>query len=107
MSNAAHPLRNARRRFVADYDAFWQEQQGWTSGGGWYELPLQPERRSEAEVPSQHRSAFRRREALRAEAQRLLAEALGAAQEPSRPQAPRSGAGGPRYPYRGVRAEAS
>lgn len=107
VSNAAHPLRNARRRFVADYDAFWQEQQGWTSGGGWYELPLQPARRSEAEVPSQHRSAFRRREALRAEAQRLLAEALGAAQEPSRPRAPRSGAAGPRYPYRGVRAEAS
>ncbi|WP_426661354.1 VirK/YbjX family protein [Rhodanobacter aciditrophus] len=76
VGNAAHPLRNARRRFVADYDAFWQEQQGRDVGGGWYELPLRPQRRTEVEVPSQHRSAFRKREALREEAERLLVEAL-------------------------------
>ncbi|MBD8879677.1 DUF535 family protein [Rhodanobacter sp. 7MK24] len=78
VGNAAHPLRNPRRRFVADYDAYWEEQQGRAAGGGWYELPLQPLRKAEADVPSQHRSAFRKREALRMEAERLLVEALGA-----------------------------
>lgn len=81
VGNAVHPLRNARRRFVADYDAFWQEQQGRAVGDGWYELPLRPQRRTEVEVPSQHRSAFRKREALRMEAERLLVEALGAVPE--------------------------
>lgn len=77
VGNAAHPLRNARRRFVADYDAFWEEQQGRAIDGGWFELPVQPERKTEVDVPSQHRSAFRKREALRMEAERLLLDALG------------------------------
>lgn len=77
VGNAAHPLRDPRRRFVADYDAYWQEQQGRPVGNGWYELPLQPQRKTAADVPSQHRSAFRKREAIRTEAERLLADALG------------------------------
>jgi len=78
VGNAAHPLRNPRRRFVADYDAYWGEQQGSATADGWYELPLQPQRKTEADVPSQHRSAFRRREALRTEAERLLVDAMDA-----------------------------
>lgn len=89
IGNAAHPLREARRSFVADYDAFWQEQQGREVGGGWYELPSQPERKTESEVPSQHRSAFRKREALRLEAERLLIDAMGAVPERHRSPAPR------------------
>ncbi|HEX8778502.1 MAG TPA: DUF535 family protein [Rhodanobacter sp.] len=107
VGNAAHPLRNARRRFMADYDAFWQEQHGRAVAGGWYELPLQPGRRTEAEVPSHHRSAFRRREALRAEAERLLVEALGAPSEHQRPRAPRFEASSPHQLFQGVCAEAS
>ncbi len=103
VGNAAHPLRNARRRFVADYDAFWQEQQGRAVDGGWYELPLEPERKTAAEVPSQHRSAFRKREALRMEAERLLIDALGALPERLRPRTQRTVH--PSFP--GVRAEAS
>lgn len=81
VGNAAHPLRNPRRRFVADYDAYWEEQQGSAVGDGWYALPLRPVRKTEAEVPSQHRSAFRKREAIRMEAERLLVDALGAPAE--------------------------
>lgn len=76
VGNAAHPLRNARRHFVADYDTFWQEQQGRAVDGGWFELPLLAERKSEAEVPSNHRSAFRKREALREQAEHILRDAL-------------------------------
>lgn len=78
VSNVAHPLRKVRDKFMADYDAFWQEQKGEDAGNGWFLLPEQPSRKSEADVPSQHRSAFRRREALRAEAERLLTDALSA-----------------------------
>lgn len=77
VGNAAHPLRNPRRRFVADYDTYWEEQRGRATADGWYELPLQPKRKTEADVPSQHRSAFRKREALRMEAECLLVDALG------------------------------
>lgn len=107
VGNAAHPLRNARRRFVADYDAFWQEQQGREVSGGWYELPVQPERKSEAEVPSQHRSTFRKREALRMEAERLLVEALGVMPEHQRTRAPRPETSNSRHPLQGICAEAT
>ena len=107
VGNAAHPLRNARRRFVADYDAFWQEQQGRAVAGGWYELPLQPERKTEAEVPSQHRSAFRKRETLRMAAERLLIDALGAPWERQRERALRFEASSPHQLFQGVCAEAS
>lgn len=81
VGNAAHPLRNPRRRFVADYDAYWEEQQGSAMRGGWYELPLQAQRRIEAAVPSKHRSAFRKREAIRIDAERMLLDAMGAMPE--------------------------
>lgn len=76
VSNAAHPLRKTRDRFQADYDSFWQEQKGEDIGNGWFLLPEAPSRKSESEVSSQHRSAFRRREALRLGAEQLLTEAL-------------------------------
>lgn len=79
VSNAAHPLRRNGRKFEADYDGFWQEQKGTPIRHGWYLLPAAPGRKSEADVPSQHRSAFRRREALRTAAERLLIDALGPA----------------------------
>ncbi|WP_266156664.1 VirK/YbjX family protein [Dyella silvatica] len=78
VSNAAHPLRAVRSRFQADYDGFWQEQGGRRVGNGWFILPQEPSRKSEADVASNHRSAFRRREALRLGAEQLLADALGA-----------------------------
>jgi uncharacterized protein VirK/YbjX len=107
VGNAAHPLRNAGRRFVADYDAFWQEQQGRAIGNGWFELPLQPEHRSEAEVPSHHRSAFRKREALRMHAEHLLTEALGAAPEYHQSRVPGPEMPSSRHPFQGVCVEAS
>ena len=105
VGNAAHPLCNARRRCVADYDAFWQEQQGRAVDGGWFELPVAGAHKTEAEVPSQHRSAFRKREALRMEAERLLVVALDAAPERWRQQgrpAPK-----PRRPFQETLAQAS
>jgi len=77
ISNDAHPLRRHGRKFEADYDAYWQEQKGVPDRHGWYEMPASLARKTEADVPSNHRSAFRKREALRIEAERLLTEALG------------------------------
>jgi uncharacterized protein len=86
ISNDAHPLRRTGRPVLCDYDAFWQEQQGTAIAGGWFALPASLHRKSEAEVSSQHRAAFRRREALRGEAEQLLLNALG--DVPSKPAAP-------------------
>ncbi|WP_240669209.1 DUF535 family protein [Dyella sp. M7H15-1] len=76
VSNEAHPLRRKGRAIFSDYDAFWEEQQGQLTKGGWYALPSTPTHKSEAEVPSNHRSAFRKREAFRLQAERLLINAL-------------------------------
>lgn len=77
--NGAHPLQRKRDVFLSDYDAFWIEQGGTPIVDGWFALPLTPARKTAADVPSQHRSAFRRREALRTHAEGLLAAALPAA----------------------------
>ncbi|GAA0721715.1 hypothetical protein GCM10009105_32290 [Dokdonella soli] len=77
VSNAVHPLRHRRRRFDADYDSFWLEQKGHVRKDGLFALPVAPARKTEADVPSHHRSAFRKREALRVESERLLTDALG------------------------------
>jgi len=79
VSNQAHPLRRSGRPVLSDYDAFWEEQQGAAIAGGWYALPASPGRKSETDVSSQHRSAFRRREALRREAEQRVLHALGGA----------------------------
>ena len=76
ISNDAHPLRRSGRPLHADYDAFWAEQHGQPVAGGWYVLPSTQMHKSEAQVPSHHRSAFRRREAFRRQAERLLTQAL-------------------------------
>lgn len=76
IGNDAHPLRRAGRALHADYDAFWEEQQGRRIGGGWYALPPSPPRKTLAQVPSSQRAAFRRREALRQAAESLLIGAL-------------------------------
>lgn len=104
IGNTAHPLRRPGHRFVADYDAYWQEQQGRKVGGGWYELPLQPQCKTEVDVPSQHRSAFRKREAIRREAERLLIDALGVMPERHRQHAAKPDFG---HLFHGVCAEAS
>jgi uncharacterized protein VirK/YbjX len=77
VGNAAHPLRQVREKFQADYDAFWLEQKGRNVGDGWFMLPEAMSRKSESEVSSHHRSAFRRREAMRVDAEQLLINALG------------------------------
>ncbi|GGA11420.1 VirK/YbjX family protein [Dyella caseinilytica] len=107
ISNDAHPLRHTGRPLHSDYDAFWQEQHGTLAEDGWYALPPAQNHKSEAEVASHHRSAFRRREALRRQAEQLLINAL---EQPvlrlpeHRPQALRATAGRPSPEYR---AEAS
>jgi len=78
VSNAAHPLRPVREKFQADYDGFWLEQKGRDMGDGWFMLPETLHRKSEWEVPSHHRSAFRRREAMRILAEQLLIKTLSA-----------------------------
>jgi uncharacterized protein len=107
ISNEAHPLRRTGRPLLSDYDAFWREQHGQPVEGGWYQLPPTQVHKSEAEVPSHHRSAFRRREALRRQAEQLLIQALEqpVPRQPEHPpQASRAAAG---RPLPGFRAETS
>lgn len=47
------------------YDSFWQELASQQQPAGWYQLPRYEAQRSIEEVASKHRSAFRKREALR------------------------------------------
>jgi uncharacterized protein VirK/YbjX len=75
VSKDAHPLRG-RDRFHADYDAYWLEQGGVAVDGGWYQLPATLHHRTESEVESKHRAAFRRRADLRWAAVQLLSGAL-------------------------------
>jgi uncharacterized protein len=76
VGNAAHPLRRKGHKFMADYDEFWQEQLAVAEPQDWYRLPNNVHRKTEAEVPSNHRSAFRRREDLRVKAEDVLLDAL-------------------------------
>lgn len=74
VSNLAHPFAGEADKIKADYDSFWEECQGVLQPDGFYALPAHEPERSEAQVESKHRSAFRRREMLRREAcARLLA----------------------------------
>lgn len=49
----------------SSYDAFWAEVTPEVDGQGWYQLPRQEAERNVEQVESKHRSAFRKREALR------------------------------------------
>ncbi|MGO4701811.1 VirK/YbjX family protein [Dyella sp. 2RAB6] len=76
VANLAHPFAGEADKIKADYDAFWQECQGEPLTDGFYALPAQEPLRDETQVESKHRSAFRKREALRREACGLLVTAL-------------------------------
>jgi len=76
VANLAHPFAGEADKIKADYDAFWQECQGEPLADGFYALPAQESLRDETQVESKHRSAFRKREALRREACELLVDAL-------------------------------
>ncbi|WP_243050812.1 DUF535 family protein [Dyella sp. RRB7] len=74
VSNLSHPFAGEADKIKADYDSFWEECQGVLQPDGFFALPTAEPERDEAQVESKHRSAFRRREALRREAcARLLA----------------------------------
>jgi len=76
VSNDAHPFSGEDDKIKADYDSFWVECQGERLPDGFYALPLHEPVRDEAQVESKHRSAFRKREALRHTACALMANAL-------------------------------
>jgi uncharacterized protein VirK/YbjX len=95
ISNEAHPLRRSGRPLFSDYDAFWEEQGGTRIGGGWYVLPSSLVQKTQMEVRSQHRAAFRRREALRQEAEQLLVHALAPSLPDSRRDVRRASRTGP------------
>lgn len=76
VGNAAHPFADHPGKIKADYDGFWLECGGAASRDGFYELPPREPVRDIATVDSKHRSAFRRREALRALACAQLLDAL-------------------------------
>ena len=76
VGNAAHPFAGTPGKIKADYDSFWLENDGLAHADGFYDLPPHEPLRDIQEVDSKHRSAFRKREALREEATRLLWQAL-------------------------------
>ena len=80
VGNRHHPAPRAgwrgRRKVQADYDAFWLSAGGVADARGMFRLPPCEAERLESEVESRKRAEFRRRERLRAEADRLLLDAL-------------------------------
>jgi uncharacterized protein VirK/YbjX len=64
ISDAAH---TCSHKLKSSYDAFWLEAQASRHDRHWYRLPAREPVRDIAEVKSQRRSEFRRREALREE----------------------------------------
>lgn len=74
ISDAAH---TCSHKLKSSYDAFWLEAQAKRHDRHWYRLPEREPVRDIAEVKSQRRSEFRRREALREE----IAEAIRKAWE--------------------------
>ena len=75
VSQQAHPFAATRGKIKADYDSFWQECEGRKHRDGFYDLPAREPVRDETQVESKHRSAFRKREALRWEACHLFVQA--------------------------------
>lgn len=76
ISNQAHPFAGERGKIKADYDGFWRECRGELREDGFFGLPPREPSRDELQVESKHRSAFRKREQLRAQACALLIEAI-------------------------------
>lgn len=76
ISQAAHPFSLTRGKIKADYDSFWIECNGQLNKDGFYDLPAREPVRDEMQVESKHRSAFRKREALRWEVTHLFVDAL-------------------------------
>ena len=72
ISDAAHSCSDKLR---SSYDTFWQELHGVAHEQHWYRLPECEPARDIAEVKSQRRSEFRRREALRDAALAQIREA--------------------------------
>ena len=81
VSNAVHPFAGMADKIKADYDGFWLESGGVRATDGMFDLPATEPVRDIADVESKHRSAFRKREALRLDACALLATALGTPRE--------------------------
>jgi len=78
VGNGAHPFAGQPHKIKANYDGFWQECHGEVTHDGFYQLPAREPLRDEARIESKHRSAFRKREALRRQAMDLMAAALAA-----------------------------
>lgn len=67
-----------RTKIKTSYDVFWQECHAEPQTDGWFLLPEQEVIRSIDTIKSKHRSAFRKREAWRADARALLLDAFRA-----------------------------
>lgn len=74
ISDAAH---TCSHKLKSSYDAFWLEVQASRHDRHWYRLPEREPVRDIAEVKSQRRSEFRRREALREEISGAIRQAWG------------------------------
>jgi uncharacterized protein len=76
VGQAVHPFAHKQDKIKSDYNGFWHEVGGVAASDGMFDLPAREAVRDAADVDSKHRSAFRRREALRAQAMDMLATAL-------------------------------
>jgi uncharacterized protein VirK/YbjX len=81
VGNAVHPFAGMADKIKADYDSFWLECGGLPGKDGMFDLSAREPVRDISEVESKHRSAFRKREALRLDACALLGTALGVPHE--------------------------
>jgi uncharacterized protein VirK/YbjX len=81
VGNAVHPFAGVADKIKADYDGFWLENGGVRGKDGMFDLPATEPMRDVAQVESKHRSAFRKREALRLDACALVSTAIGMPRE--------------------------
>lgn len=86
VGQAVHPFAGRDNKIKSDYNGFWLEAGGVLAADGLFDMPPHEAERDAATVDSKHRSAFRRREALRAEAMATLRRALGDATVPAEQQ---------------------
>lgn len=87
VGQGVHPLAGRNNKIKSDYNGFWLEAGGTLAADGLFDLPAREAVRDAATIDSKHRSAFRRREAMRADAIAMLRRALGEVALPQRQQA--------------------
>lgn len=78
-----HPTGSLQDNIKLSYNEIWQERGGVDNGDGFFLLPLNPDRRSEEDIPAKKRAMYRKRLAMFAEIKTHLADRLSGENSPA------------------------